>query len=331
MMLNSLYLANLPSEYQSSNLEGTPDKKIFSLKTCQRWLLAGVCANTENIVEFTNAIEKITGHQAEKFTFYSGKEAYQFLLEIVCGLHSRLIGENEIVKQFKDAYRFFLQEYQGKNDALSLLPVLEKILQDTKKVRSQILKDVGQHSYASIAHKLLQKEGLLPVLILGSGKLADELLSYFTKKRPVFISARNDLQREALARKYSCKIVEWNDKKNWMQFPHILNTIGVENFTFLDDESFFQTWTHQHHGYFRFIDFGKPISVQTKLQKPIFYGLQDIFDEGAISHERKMNKIESARKEILQLSEMRRDYFSQQDTLNATSHESMIKPHYATH
>ncbi len=329
-------MANLPSERQSSNLEGlqedlhglagAADKKIFSLKTCQRWLLAGVC---ENIDEFSQEIQKITGYKIENFTLYSGQEAYHFLLEIVCGIHSRLIGENEIVKQFKDAYRVYLQSHQGKNTALPIILFLEKILQDTKKIRSQILSEVGQHSYASIAHKLLQKESVLPVLILGSGKLADELIAYFIKKRPVFISARNDLQRETLATKYSCEMIDWNDKKNWIKFPHILNTIGVENFTLLDDESFFQAWTNQHNGYLRFIDFGKPVSVQTNLKQPIFYGLQDIFEEGAISHELKMNKIECARKEIYLLSEKRREYFTQE--VSFPSHESMIKPSYATH
>jgi glutamyl-tRNA reductase len=331
-MLDNFFLANLSGASSSLEVASRGTSALFEMKTCQRWLICGMC---ENFASFKISLLENGMSLHQEIEFHQGPAAYQYLLEVVCGLKSRLIGEHEIVKQFKDAYRQYLESTKvgNSNEKQILSPIIEKILQDSKKLRTHFLTEIGQQSYASIAHKELRKEKISPMLIIGAGKLADELVAYFIKKRPVFITARNISQIDQLKMKYpSLKSVAWGDKSTWLPFNHILNTVGASNFTILDDH-FFDRWNPLA----TLIDFGAPSSVVTNRKPPHFYSLQDIFSLGALSEEQKLSKVAQAQAEIVRLVQVRSAYFAavlqkeshQEVALN--SEHSVIKPSYVSY
>lgn len=104
---------------------------------------------------------------------YSGKAAYQFLLEIVCGLHSPIVGETEVFGQFKA----FMQEWLKQQPEKTVLA--QRILGDAKTLRSQHLNGLGNQSYGSWLRKNLK---VSTVHILGGGQLAREILPYISKQ-----------------------------------------------------------------------------------------------------------------------------------------------------
>src|SRR6476469_5778019 len=92
-MLKGLTLWNFPA--------GTLDPidlapGSFILSTCQRTI---VLAMNHDPLRHP---EKLPPHD-----LVMGEAAYLFLLETICGLKSKLIGENEIVGQFKEAYKLY--------------------------------------------------------------------------------------------------------------------------------------------------------------------------------------------------------------------------------
>ena len=61
-------------------------------------------------------------------------------MEVICGLKSRLLGETEIVSQFKDAFDKFLN--QEIRDPIVTL-TLQKLFKDAKEIRHHHLSDVA--------------------------------------------------------------------------------------------------------------------------------------------------------------------------------------------
>ncbi len=100
-------------------------------------------------------------------------EAYGFLLEVICGLKSPLIGETEVFGQFKTQV---LKNLGAKNP---LLKVIFSLVADTKNIRSQHLKNLGSSSYGSLARKHLV--GFKYLDILGAGQFVQSLKPWIEK------------------------------------------------------------------------------------------------------------------------------------------------------
>ncbi len=114
---------------------------------------------------------------------YLWTNAYRFLLEVVCGLHSPIIGETEVFGQFK----VFMNEWllhQPRHEALA-----QRILSDAKALRSQFLSGLGNQSYGSWLRKNLKEDTLH---VIGGGHLVQEVLPYLTKQgKNVTLHVRN--------------------------------------------------------------------------------------------------------------------------------------------
>src|SRR5438045_3448988 len=69
------------------------------------WMLWQTCLRKIAFggAEALGSIQIETGDQ-----ILSGSEAYQFCLEVICGLHSPLVGETEVFGQFKNASESWL-------------------------------------------------------------------------------------------------------------------------------------------------------------------------------------------------------------------------------
>jgi glutamyl-tRNA reductase len=122
---------------------------------------------------------------------YSGTQAHRFLVEVCAGLHSPLLGETEIFGQFKT----FRDQNLWHSAWNSLLDAVEE---DVKKIRRNFLTNLGSQSYGSLTRKRLP-EGA-PVVVVGSGRLAQDILPWLDKKE-VTVLARTP-----------AKVIGWKGK-----------------------------------------------------------------------------------------------------------------------
>jgi glutamyl-tRNA reductase len=188
------------------------------------------------------------------------QEAYSFLLEVICGLKSKLLGETEIVSQFKNAFH----EYSSNQlRDRRLIRLLNKIFQDAKTIRTMYLLGLRQKSYAAMVNHYLIQADAKEVVILGSGLLAQNLIRQLHKKFRISLCARNENVTLALSEKYSLSVHPWTKLSESHQKRFLINCIGTKEC--LLDETFFDTWTacQGHKGLF--IDLGSPSPIQTKL------------------------------------------------------------------
>ena len=109
---------------------------------------------------------------------YAGTLAYKFLLEVICCLHSPLLGETEIMGQFKD-FRTSLE----KNADFSLEKIFQSVVTDAKLIRSQCLKNLGGQSYGSLARQYVK--GVEKIDVIGTGRLAKDILPWLIKEQQI--------------------------------------------------------------------------------------------------------------------------------------------------
>ena len=98
------------------------------------------------------------------------------MLQLACGLESEIAGETEILGQIKEAWRD--HERDDAEAATTLRPWMQRLLQDTKEIRSEYVVGLGSATYGSLVRRLLGAEQHGPTLLLGAGQLADTVLPY---------------------------------------------------------------------------------------------------------------------------------------------------------
>ena len=114
--------------------------------------------------------------RAAGYEVYNGADAYRFLLQLACGLESEIAGETEILGQIKQSWRDF--EGAQTPEARTLRPWMQRLLQDTKEVRTEYVVGLGSATYGSLVRRLLGGTLTGPTLLLGAGQLAETILPF---------------------------------------------------------------------------------------------------------------------------------------------------------
>jgi glutamyl-tRNA reductase len=129
---------------------------------------------------------------------FEGKDAYNFLLEVVCGLRSPLVGETAVMGQFREfcAHAKFPASEWG----WFLRRLTSDVLVDAKRVRYRHLQGLGSQSYGGMVRQHLK--GIPSVFVLGAGQLAQEILPWLIGKTDVTVFYRNAMRAEALVNDY---------------------------------------------------------------------------------------------------------------------------------
>jgi len=173
---------------------------------------------------------------------YRGKDAYRFLLEVVCGLRSPLIGETEVLGQFRNfcAKAKFPPTPWG----WFLSQLTADLLEDAKQVRHRRLQGLGSQSYGSLVRQHLKS---VPVTaILGSGQLAREILTWVNGKTEVRLFCRNRSHGETLLKDFPQIHIRqltdstngWNDQNTALVIAAPLSSKGIEKWIGLQNVNF---------------------------------------------------------------------------------------------
>lgn len=285
---------------------------VFTLETCQRYILVS-----------RNKALPLPKEAKLNSDLKTGPDAYQFLLETICGLKSRLIGETEIVGQFKEGFEKYLESNQRDS---KLIKIFHKLFMDAKKIRSEHLKNIGLLSYCGLTKKLIKDHirenkfhHIEEVNILGSGKLAHDLLKVLNKNYQVNVYARNEEALSEIQKKYSAKIINSVDQKDLINKSIIINTIGTDRVLFRQD--FFENWKSGNSNRLSaqscvlddslFVDLSSPSVIETSYGKlNAVYRLDDLFKMAKMMHQKKEVQVNHAQNAIHDLTNHRHAIFS---------------------
>ncbi|MEN0059055.1 MAG: hypothetical protein AAGB31_09485 [Bdellovibrio sp.] len=128
-----------------------------------------------------------------------GEEALVLLLEILCGLHSPIIGETEVFGQFKN----FVEERKQNHDPLFAdhQKWLQFIMTEVKKTRADHLVGLGSQGYGSLLRKYTKN--IDTVTLCGSGHLLQEILPWMAHKKNMQVLCRQPDKLQNFSEKYS--------------------------------------------------------------------------------------------------------------------------------
>lgn len=133
-----------------------------------------------------------------------GESALQELIEVLCGLHSPIVGETEVFGQFK----IFIEQSKLQTKWLQFL------LAEVKKVRSQHMIGLGAHSYGSLLRKNLKASR--GISMIGSGHLSLEILPWLTHKELIHVACRQPVKMQEMQKKYNhLQISEIQNHPQW--------------------------------------------------------------------------------------------------------------------
>lgn len=141
------------------------------------------------------------------FYSYSGSNAARHLFEVACGIHSLVIGEDQIIGQIKDAYVFCTKA--ALTDAV-LMRMFQKSFEASKRVRTETNIKMGSASISSAAvilcSNLFSNFSDKNVLLIGAGETGTLVLQHLLKKgvKKVVVTNRTETKAQKLAQKYNC-------------------------------------------------------------------------------------------------------------------------------
>src|SRR5215471_12267924 len=152
-------------------------------QTCLRRILFLNARDNRDLIETVEAGDLIP----PTVEIFRGQAAYAFLLEVICGLNSPIVGETAVMGQFKE----FLLNAKFPNSSWGnfLRQLATNLMIDAKRVRTRHLQGLGSQSYGSLVRQYVK--GMPTVAVLGSGKLAREILPWLIGKTTVRVFCRN--------------------------------------------------------------------------------------------------------------------------------------------
>ncbi|MFN7905633.1 MAG: hypothetical protein ACK5P5_10665 [Pseudobdellovibrionaceae bacterium] len=136
-------------------------------------------------------------NSSQIYNLHKDQDAMQFLIEVLCGLHSPLVGENEVFGQFKQ----FLEDHSSHSLFTLQQKWIQFTLQEVKKTRAQYAHLLGSKSYGSLLRKLTHESS--EVSIFGTGQFAEEILTWLSHKKKLQMIGRNTDRLKFFEGKYS--------------------------------------------------------------------------------------------------------------------------------
>src|SRR5438309_5682676 len=228
---------------------------------------------------------------ASTIEIYRGQDAYGFLLEVICGLNSPLVGETAVMGQFREfcAHARFPNTPWG----WFLRQFTSNLLVDAKRVRHDHLQGIGSQSYGSLVRQHVK--GMPMVALLGGGQLAREILPWLIGKTEVRLFYRNQLRAKELTNDYprtrldqfSMGDAGWQLQETGLVIAAPLKAAEVEEWVGLQRSSFSKCLDLR----------GDAETDPISLPFPVIM-LSELFDALRDEREKLAGRVETARAEI---------------------------------
>lgn len=196
-------------------------EEVVLLSTCNR---TEIYVNT--VLNEEELLEKIFDvfnwdDECKKYVFITkDHNVYRHLFEVCSGFHSKILGEDQILGQIKDAYE----------DSLEIKAVskeLQRLFQEAvtcgKKFRKEAKLFEIPVSSASIAVNEAIKHGSTKFMVFGYGEIGKLVVKYLLSHRVelIYLVVRNTQIKDEL-KDERIKVIEFSQKNNFINQVHCL-------------------------------------------------------------------------------------------------------------
>lgn len=210
-------------------------KEVVILNTCNRTEIYFNYSekNTEVLKEIFEILE--WDKELKDYIFYKeGEDVYRHLFEVACGYHSKIVGEDQILGQIKDAYKDSI-EVGACNKELGRL--FQEAITCGKKFRNEAKLYEIPVSSVSIAVSNLVNNKNESVMVIGYGAVGTLAIKYLLSHNipNIYLALRN--KRKAMdLEETSVKIIDFDDRREYINEVDCIISCTSAPFTVINKE-----------------------------------------------------------------------------------------------
>jgi glutamyl-tRNA reductase len=208
---------------------------LLILDTCNRTEIYIDHDSGFNISKLLGDLQQLkeTSIPSELFIVIRNTElAVKYIVEVAIGLHSMVIGDNQILNQFKKAFKISQQNHFISGN-------IERIFQAVFRSHKRIANETGYHKGSrSVSHLAVNeikrrfRDKATPVLVIGAGEIAADLLKYLSAQSftNVTIANRTMLKAQLISRLYNYTVARYDLSTSLLnEFEVIISCAAKEN------------------------------------------------------------------------------------------------------
>ncbi len=175
--MNNFYFYHYSKNNSTSQVEL---KNIAIWETCLRKII------------FTENKDSTLSEEKVNFDLFEDEQALVFLLEVLCGLQSKVIGETEIFGQFK---QFLETEDAKKISFFKNQQFVQFLFKQVKEIREKFITHLGVNSYGSMIRKICQTDE--EISLIGYGQLAKKILPWLGQRQiKIYVRDKSKYQNQ---------------------------------------------------------------------------------------------------------------------------------------
>jgi glutamyl-tRNA reductase len=251
----------------------------FLLSTCNRTEVYFRGENAQAILDAWSETVGLPVIPSEKLYGWTGIETIRHLFRVSCGLDSKVIGDNEILGQLKEAFLF-----QKENYALSGIweRIISTAIECSRRVRKETNFNKGSISTPYQIARIIQKEtsGDEPILLIGAGemiKLSLKYLKMVLPNRKIILTNRSIEKARLLAEEFGADYFHFGELESEIRnFSTIISAIQV-------DKPFFDPSILKKNGACLLFDLGIPCNFTADVATSHRYHNLDTIAEFSVS------------------------------------------------
>lgn len=256
------------------------------LSTCNRVEIYAVSNhNRDHVNKIENFLSRFhnldISEYRDKLYVYRDKEAIEHLFKVAAGLDSMVIGEMEILGQVKKAYQ---EARESRSTGKILNRLFEKAFNTAKEIRTETFITRGAVSVSSVAIRLAKKIlGDLKdkkVLIIGAGKVGEQLVLYLKKEGigAILVANRTLEKARDLAARFGATAMAFEDfRSRLVEMDIVITSTGAPHHIIRKDEILSLMSPRKQRPLF-VIDLAVPRDVEAEVNKIDNVYLYDIDD-----------------------------------------------------
>lgn len=187
-------------------------KQLLRDLNAQECFYLATCNRVEFLILSEQNLSKKRPHftQLKPKTFSRLDDITTHLLEVACSMDSVVFGENQILGQIKNA---FTEQQKQKLIGPGLSKVLNLVLREAKKIRTETQLSRLQTSISSVAGKIIHQKlkNKASVLLVGYGETHKLLHKYLEKKNFKNITVTNRTTSKISSKDLHVNTLPWNE------------------------------------------------------------------------------------------------------------------------
>lgn len=279
---------------------------------------------TDELMKF----KKIVSDNLQNFYFYTRGGAVEQLFKVSSGLESLVIGEEQILGQVKEAFRY-AQTNKLTDCIISRLFI--KAIEAGKRVRTetQLNKGAASVSYAAVelCHEIFPDLQNRTIMVIGAGQTGDLILQCLLKKNhPAFFIANRTFSRAAeLAEKYSGSAIELSAIESYIPECDLVITATSSKEHLITRDMAEKAMIRRKQSTQVFIDLSVPSNIAesvNEIENVHYYGVDDLKAVVIKNVERRKSAINHSMEII---SEVQDEFMEWLDIQNLTPTIILIK------